>query len=66
MKQFEGRVRFEVHWHPYQLNSAAPEQGVDKMAFYRSKVSRQGREGNVEAFLCCASRIHGQQLLIPM
>jgi predicted DsbA family dithiol-disulfide isomerase len=38
MASYKGRLDFEVVWHPFQLNPGAAFEGVDKMAFYRSKV----------------------------
>eukprot|EP00775_Hariotina_reticulata_P005116 gene5116-5356_t len=37
IKQFTGQVGFSVKWLPYQLNPAAPAQGVNKLQSYNDK-----------------------------
>ncbi|XP_054800994.1 uncharacterized protein LOC129305099 isoform X2 [Prosopis cineraria] len=38
------RYNFEIKWHPYQLNPAAPKEGVDKREYYRGKFGSQSEQ----------------------
>ncbi|KAF7803109.1 DSBA oxidoreductase family protein [Senna tora] len=38
------QYNFEIKWHPYQLNPAAPKEGVDKREYYRRKFGSQSEQ----------------------
>jgi hypothetical protein len=39
MEAYKDKADFEVHWLPYQLNPTAAKEGVNKLEYYREKVS---------------------------
>uniref|UniRef100_A0A7S1SU86 DSBA-like thioredoxin domain-containing protein n=1 Tax=Tetraselmis chuii TaxID=63592 RepID=A0A7S1SU86_9CHLO len=37
MGRMAGKAEFQVNWRPFQLNAAAPKEGVEKMEMYKEK-----------------------------
>lgn len=42
-------MRFEVHWHPYQLNPDMPTEGVDRAEYRRMKFGDPARVREIDA-----------------
>eukprot|EP00884_Botryococcus_braunii_P005992 jgi/Botrbrau1/15394/Bobra.43_2s0022.1 len=37
IQQVKGQREVEVWWHPFQLNPGAPQEGINKLEYYKSK-----------------------------
>lgn len=59
LKKYEGKLSFDIYWHPFQLNADASKTGVNKMQLYNEKFGAERVAAMLPAMRVRAARVQG-------